>query len=545
MGVAKYSKDAKDAIVDVELHSGIHIKPVYGPQDLERVGFDYQKDLGDPGQYPFTRALHPLGYRSRAWTTRQYSGFGTPAETNQRFKLLISHGQNGLNVAFDLPTQMGYDSDSPEAEGEVGRVGMAVDTLADFETAFKGIDLTRIGSGLTINAVACIMLAMYEALARRWAVDTSKISATPQNDILKEIIGRGAWIFPVRPAVELTCDVIEYATAMQKLPRCNPVSVCGYHIRESGATPAQEIAFAFGIAFAYIDNVVARGYHPEQVAGRFSFNFNIFGNLWEQVAKFRAARKLWARLLHEKYGIENKKALFLRGLFGGGGYGLTKAQPLNNIVRGAYYGLAAALGGAQTTALCSYDEAYTIPTPTSALLSLRTLEILMDEIGLRDTVDPLAGSYFVETLTKEMEDKILEEMERVERWGGMVQAVESGEVQRLVSRQAYQWERDLLEGRRIKVGVNKYTDEGETAEVELHQYSEESAHQQIQSLRRIKRSRSQKEVTRGLRALEKALQSGENVMPSLVQCCLAYATVGEMAGVMRDILGEMEEPSIF
>ncbi len=545
MGVAKYTRDEKDAILKVELHSGIEVKPVYTPADLEAVGFDYEKDLGDPGQYPFTRNLHPLGYRSRAWTTRQYSGFGTPAETNQRFKLLISHGQTGLNVAFDLPTQMGYDSDHPLAEGEVGRVGMAVDTLADFEVAFRDIDLARIGSGLTINAVACVMLAMYEALARKWGVDLKRISATPQNDILKEIIGRGAWIFPVRPAVDLTCDVIEYATAMGKLPRCNPVSVCGYHIRESGATPAQEIAFAFGIAFAYLDNVMARGYPAEKVVGRFSFNFNIFGNLWEQVAKFRAARKLWARLLRERYGVENNKALFLRGLFGGGGYGLTKAQPMNNIVRGAYYALAAALGGAQTTALCSYDEAYTIPTPTSALISLRTLEIIMEEVGLRDTVDPLAGSYFVETLTKQMEEKILEEMARVDKWGGMVAAVESGEVQRLVARQAYEWERDLAEGRRIKVGVNKYVDDTEQPEVDLHPYREESAAAQIASLQEVKRSRSSRAVAQGLKALERALRAGENVMPALVECCLAYATVGEMAGVMRDVLGEMEEPSIF
>ena len=545
MGVAKYTKNEKDAITDVELHSGIHVKTSYGPQDLERVGFDYETDLGDPGEYPFTRSLHPQGYRSRAWTTRQYSGFGTPAETNERWKLLIAHGQTGLNVAFDLPTQMGLDSDDPMAEGEVGRVGMAVDTLADFEVAFDGIDLTRIGSGLTINAVASIMLAMYEALARRRGVDLTRISATPQNDILKEIIGRGAWIFPVRPAVDLNCDLIEYATAQGKLPRCNPVSVCGYHIRESGATPAQEIAFAFGIAFAYIDNVVARGYQPDQVAGRFSFNLNIFGNLWEQVAKFRAARKLWAKLLRERYGIEDKKVLFLRGLFGGGGYGLTKAQPMNNIVRGAYYGLAAALGGAQTTALCSYDEAYTIPTPQSALLSLRTLEILMDEIGLRDTVDPLAGSYFIETLTKEMEGKILEEMERVDKWGGMVAAVESGQVQRLVSRQAYEWEKDLADGKRIKVGVNKYSEEGEIGQVELHEYPEETADRQIATLKEVKARRDQAEVSRGLKELETALNNKQNVMPALVNCCLAYATVGEMAGVMRSILGEMKEPSIF
>jgi len=397
MGVAKYVKDQKDAIQEVVYQSGIRVRPSYSPADLEEIGFDYASDLGDPGEYPFTRSLHPLGYRSRAWTTRQYTGFGTPEETNQRFKLMISHGQTGLNVAFDLPTQMGYDSDDARAEGEVGRVGMAVDSLRDFEVAFQGIPLDRIGSGLTINAVATIMLAMYQAVAEKFGYPKEKISATPQNDILKEMIGRGAWIFPVDPAVRLVGDAVEYA--VKTLPRCNPVSICGYHIRESGATPAQEIGYAFEIARAYIDEVQGRGLKAEEFVGRFSFNLNVFGNLWEQVAKFRAARKLWARMLREQYGVADKKNLFLRGLFGGGGSGLTKAQPENNIVRGAFYALAAALSGAQTTALCSYDEAYTIPTPRAALLSLRTLEIIMEEVGLRDTVDPLAGSYFIETLT--------------------------------------------------------------------------------------------------------------------------------------------------
>jgi methylmalonyl-CoA mutase N-terminal domain/subunit len=543
MGVARYEKNDKDAIQKVTLQSGIEIKPFYGPGDLEAVGFDYQNDLGDPGKFPFTRALHPGGYRSRAWTTRQYSGFGTPAETNGRFKLLIEHGQTGLNVAFDLPTQMGYDSDDPMAEGEVGRVGMAVDSLADFEIAFDGIDLHRIGSGLTINAVASIMLAMYQALAEKKGFDITKISATPQNDILKEIIGRGAWVFPVEPAVNLVGDVIEYAA--EHLPRCNPVSVCGYHIRESGATPAQEIGYAFLIAFAYVDNVVARGLDPEATVNRFSFNFNIFGNLWEQVAKFRAARKLWAKLLRERYGVKNEKALFLRGLFGGGGYGLTKAQPENNIVRGAYYGLAAALGGAQTTALCSFDEAYTIPTPHSALLSLRTLQLLMDEIGLRDTVDPLAGSYFIETLTRQMEDKILGEMKEIEDYGGMIKAVSDGHVQRKVSRQAYEFERDVQQGALIKVGVNKYADEGTTEDVQLHEYTDESAVKQIEALKELRRTRDSGAVAAALKKLEADARAKKNVMPDLVECCRAYCTVGEMAGVFRDVYGEMKEPSIF
>jgi methylmalonyl-CoA mutase N-terminal domain/subunit len=542
MGVATYIKDEKDAIKEVILQSGIKVKPVYTPEDLQAVGFDYKTDLGDPGEFPFTRSIHPLGYRSRNWTTRQYTGFGTPEQTNERFKLMISHGQTGLNVAFDLPTQMGYDSDHPMAEGEVGRVGMAVDSLRDFEIAFKDIKLDRIGTGLTINAVASVMLAMYQSVAERFGYDRTKISATPQNDILKEMVGRGAWIYPVGPAVRLVGDTIEYS--MKQLPRCNPVSVCGYHIRESGCTPAQEISYAFEIAFAYIDNVVARGYKAEEFVGGLTFNLNIYGNLWETVAKFRAARKLWARLLRERYGVKDKKALFLRGIFGGGGSGMTKQQPENNIVRGAYYAMAAALSGAQTTALCSFDEAYTIPTERAALLSLRTFQILMDEIGLRDTVDPLAGSYFVETLTKQMEEKILEEMEKVEKLGGMVEAVASGYVQREVARQAYEYEKKLQEGVVTKVGVNKYT-EGVDMEVELHEYNEEWARLQVERLKELKRTRDSRAVASCLKDLERAARDGTNVMPPLVECCKAFATVGEMADVFRGVFGEHVEPSIF
>ena len=550
MGVAKYIKNEKDAIKEVIYQSGITVKPSYGPEDLEKAGFSYDKDLGAPGEYPFTRSIHPQSYRSRAWTTRQYTGFGTPEETNERFKLMIANGQNGLNVAFDLPTQMGYDSDHPLAEGEVGRVGMAIDSLRDFEAAFKGIPLDRIGSGLTINAVATIMMAMYQAVAEKFGYSKNQISTTPQNDILKEMIGRGAWIFPVEHGVRLVGDSIEYA--VKELPKSNPVSICGYHIRESGATPAQEIAYAFEIAKAYIENVVQRGIKPEDFVGRFSFNLNVYGNLWEQIAKFRAARKLWAKMLKEEYGVKDNKNLFLRGLFGGGGSGLTKEQPENNIMRGAYYALGAALSGAQTTALCSFDEAYTIPTPRSALLSLRTLEILMDEVGLRDTVDPLAGSYFIETLTLEMENKILEEMKEVEKWGGMVKSISSGFVQRKVSRQAYEFEKGLQSGEYRKVGVVPVSEKGtakdpgsEPAAVELHEYNEAWAEKSKANLKEVRRTRNGKDVAETLKGLEKAAKGSENVMPHLVKCCHAYATVGEMAGVFRQVFGEWKEPDFY
>jgi len=545
MGVAKYIKDERGAIKEVTYQSGITVKPVYGPEDLEKAGYAYEKDLGAPGEYPFTRSIHPQGYLSRAWTTRQYTGFGTPEETNERFKLMIANGQNGLNVAFDLPTQMGYDSDHPLAEGEVGRVGMAIDSLKDFETAFAGIPLDRIGSGLTINAVATIMMAMYQAVAEKFGYSKDQISTTPQNDILKEMIGRGAWIFPVEHGVRLVGDSIEYA--VKELPKSNPVSICGYHIRESGATPAQEIAYAFEIAKAYIDNVVKRDIKPEDFVGRFSFNFNVYGNLWEQIAKFRAARKLWAKLLKNEYGVKNKKNLFLRGLFGGGGSGLTKEQPENNIMRGAYYALGAALSGAQTTALCSFDEAYTIPTPRSALLSLRTLEMLMDEVGLRDTVDPLAGSYFIETLTLEMEEKILEEMKEVQKMGGMTRCISDGIIQRKVSRQAYEYEKGLQSGEYRKVGITPGATDKETekTDVELHEYNEEWAKRSKANLKELRRTRNDRDVKVSLTALEKAAKTNENVMPYLVKCCHAYATVGEMAGVFRQTFGEWKEPDFY
>lgn len=542
MDVARYIKNEKDGVEDVILSSGIHVKAKYGPEDLEAVGFDYGKDLGEPGQFPFTRNNFAEGYRTREWTTRQYTGFGTPRETNERFRMMIDHGQTGLNVAFDLPTQMGLDSDHPLAWGEVGRVGMAVDSLRDFEVAFAGIDLHKVGAGLTINAVASIMLAMYQAVAEKLGFDRTKISATPQNDILKEVIGRGAWIYALEPAVKLIGDTIEYS--MTGMPRTNPVSVCGYHIRESGATPAQEMAYAFLIANAYIDEVAKRGYEPEEFVGRFSFNLNIFGNLWEQVAKFRAGRKVWAHNLSDKYGVKNPKNLMLRGLFAGGGSGLTKAEPENNIMRGAFYGLAAALSGAQSTALCSFDEAFTIPTPRSALLSLRTLQILMDEVGMRDTVDPLAGSYFIETLTKQMEDKIWEEMGEIEEQGGMVSAIKSGYLQRKVAWQAYEFERDVQRGDLIKVGVNKYAEE-EDADVDLHEYNEAWAEEQLAGLVDLKRTRDSAAVTAALKSLETTARAGDNVMPALVEACKAYATVGEMSDVFRDVYGVFDEPSIF
>ena len=521
--------------------SGIDIKAVYTAEDIEASG-GIDKSL--PGEAPFTRGIHDDMYRKRPWTMRQYTGFANAADTNERFHFLIANGQTGLNVAFDLATQCGYDSDSAEAYGEVGRVGMAVDTLRDFEIAFDGIDLEKITVSLTINGTAAIIIAMYLAMAEKRGYDVSKLRGTAQNDILKEFIGRGTWIYPVDPSVKLVADTIEYCASAA--PKYSPVSVCGYHIRESGATPAEEMGFAFSIAKAYSDAALARGLDIDEFAGRLSYNFNIFGNLFEQVAKFRAGRRRWARIVLDEYGAKDPKSGWLRMIAGGGGFGLTIEQPENNIMRGAYYALAGALGGAQTMALCCYDEAYTIPTPKAQRISLRTMQLLIEEIGLTDTVDPLAGSYYVETLTNQMEDKIVEAMDWVDSQGGIIKAVSEGLIQSKVSAQAYQHQKELQSGEFHKVGVNCYVDDGEEKpQVELHGYDQAGAQEQIDSLQKIKRERANDEVARCLAALRKTAQAGGNVMPDLMAAVKAYATVGEMSGVLVDVYGRYKEPLRF
>jgi len=521
--------------------SGLEIRPVYGPAELEASGGS--GGIGEPGVFPFTRGIHPLMYRKRPWTMRQYSGFGTATQTHERFLYLIRNGQTGLNVAFDLPTQCGLDSDDPMADGEVGRVGMAVDTLADMEEAFADIDLNEITVSLTINGAAAPIMAMYFALARKRGYDIATLRGTAQNDILKEFIGRGTWIFPVEPSMRLVGDTIEYCA--RHVPRYSPVSVCGYHIRESGANSAQEMAYALAIAKAYIDHAIARGIGVDDVVRGLTFNFDIYGNLWEQVAKFRAGRRLWARILAEAYGAKDPKAMRLRMIAGGGGKGLTVQQPLNNIVRGAYYALASALSGTQTMALCSYDEAYTIPSKEAARLSLRTMQILMHEIGLCDTVDPLAGSYFVESTTNEMEKRIVALMDDLEARGGIVKAVAEGVVQAEVNRQAYARERRLLSGEVEKVGVNCFQEEEEAPPVAFHAYDASEASKQIERLARMRAERDGARVETLLRAVEAAAREGRNVMPSIMDAVEAYATVGEVCGVLKGVFGTYQEPVRF
>ncbi|RLB64159.1 MAG: methylmalonyl-CoA mutase [Deltaproteobacteria bacterium] len=539
---AKKKVDLKAPPEPVTWESGIEIKPIYTAKDVEESGGS--DDIGEPGGYPYTRGIHKWMYRKRPFTMRQYSGFGTAAETHERFLYLIKHGQTGLNVAFDLPTQCGLDSDDPMAEGEIGRVGMAVDTLADMEEAFADIDLNKITVSLTINGSAAPIMAMYFAMARKRGFELSDLRGTAQNDILKEFIGRGTWIFPVEPSVKLVGDTLEFCA--QHVPRYSATSVCGYHIRESGAHPAQEMAYGLAIAKAYIDHVLERGLDVDDFAKSVSFNFDVYGNLWEQVAKFRAGRRLWAKILKEQYGAKNPRSLQMRMIAGGGGGGLTVQQPLNNVVRGAYYALASALSGTQTMALCSYDEAYTIPSEQAARLSLRTMQMLIHEIGLADTVDPLAGSYFVESTTNEMEKTIVDIMKQLDDQGGIIRSVAEGRVQADVSRQAYEREKRLRSGQDKKVGVNCYVEEDEAEhEVQFHPYRVQEADKQIARLNQVRSQRDEGQVETTLAAVSAAAEAGDNVMPSIMDAVEIYATVGEVRQALEKVYGTYQEPVRF
>ncbi|MFC1572034.1 methylmalonyl-CoA mutase [Candidatus Eisenbacteria bacterium] len=521
--------------------SGIEIEPIYTSAEVAKSGGVSEGET--PGAFPFTRGIHKHMYRKRPFTMRQYAGFGTPRETNQRFHYLIGQGQTGLNVAFDLPTQVGLDSDADFAQGEVGRVGMAVDTLKDFEIAFDGIDLEKITVSLTINGAAATLMAMYFALAEKRGYDLRKLRGTAQNDILKEFVGRGTWVFPVEPSMRLVGDTITYCA--EHVPLYSPVSVCGYHIRESGAGPVQEMAYAFCIAKAYIDLVLERGIEIDEFASRLSFNFDIHGNLFEQVSKFRAGRRLWARIIKDTYHAQNPKSMWLRMIAGGGGGGLTIEQPENNIVRGAYYALISALSGTQTMALCSFDEAYTIPSEKAARLSLRTMQILIEEMGLCDTVDPLGGSYYVETLTNQIEEKIRAVMDEVDRQGGIVKAIAEGHIQNTVSRQAYQRLRRIESGEVRKVGVNCYQVEEDEPGIQFHPFKEEECRAQISALQQVRADRDNDRVGSLLKQVLDDAKSGRNVMPSIMEAVKAYATVGEITDSLVEAFGRYREPIRF
>ncbi len=511
--------------------SGIEVKPVYGPQD----GGDPAR-IGAPGEYPFTRGLRADGYRTRPWTIRQYAGYGTAREANERFRFLLAQGQPGLSVAFDLPTQMGLDSDDPRSLGEVGRVGVAIDSLDDVVTLCDAIPLDAVSTSMTINAPAPVLVAMYVVAAELQGVPAAAIRGTVQNDVLKEYVARGTYIYPPRPSVRLAADLVAWCAA--EAPRFNAISLSGYHMREAGSTAVQEMAFAFANAIAYVDAVLARGVAVDDFAPRLSWIFNTHTNFFEEIAKYRALRRMWATLMRDRFGALDERSLQLRTHTQTGGSTLTLQQPENNIVRAALQALAAVLGGVQSLALSCYDEAIAIPTEHAQTLAVRTQQILAEEVGVTDTADPLGGSWYVEALTDELERGAWELLAEVERIGGAVAAVETGFYQRAIDEEAYRAEMALESGERVVVGVNRHR-EGEDPEPAFFEVEPGLAAGQSARLAAVRSQRDAGAVGEALRALrDDCARSEANAMPAIVTAVRARASLGEICGAMRDVFGE-------
>jgi methylmalonyl-CoA mutase, N-terminal domain len=519
--------------------SGIELPDALTPAEIE---LDYLRDLGFPGQYPFTRGVQPTMYRSRLWTMRMFAGFGTPEQTNERFRFLLQHGQTGLSTAFDFPTLMGYDSDSPRALGEVGMCGVAVDTLRDMEVLFDQIPLDRVTTSMTINGPAIVLLAFYVALADVRGISRDRIGGTVQNDCLKEFIAQHAWLVPPRPAMRIVTDMIEFCTT--EVPRWNTVSISGYHIREAGATAAQELAFTLADGLAYVESCLERGLCVDAFAPRLSFFFDVHNDFFEEIAKFRAARRLWARFMKERYSASKADSMKLRTHAQTAGVSLTAQQPYNNVARVALQALAAVLGGTQSLHTNSLDETYALPTREAAMIALRTQQIVAEESGVTGTIDPLAGSYFVEWLTNRLEREALEYIHRIDELGGMVSAIEKGYPQREIAKSAYDFERLLNAGERVMVGVNKYVQD-EPDRIPLLRIDESVQRLQIENLARVKAGRSAIEVDKSLAAVRRAAQSGANLMPPIIAAARAYVTLQEICDVLREVLGTYSDPAEF
>jgi methylmalonyl-CoA mutase N-terminal domain/subunit len=519
-----------------ETSSGVEIADLYTPADV--VGLDEERDLGRPGEYPFTRGVQPTMYRGRLWTMRQYAGFATAAETNERFRYLLAQGQTGLSVAFDLPTQMGYDSDATEAEGEVGRVGVPVSSLADMEALFAGIPLGEVSTSMTINATAAILLALYVAAAGKQGVPRDRVAGTTQNDILKEYIARGTYIFPPRPSMRLVTDIFEFSA--RELPHWNTISISGYHMREAGATAAQELAFTMADAIAYVEAAVARGLDVDAFAGRLSFFFAAWSELFEEVAKFRAARRIWARLIRERFGARDPRSMMCRFHVQTAGSSLTAQSIDNNVVRTTVQALAAILGGAQSLHTNSRDEALALPTAEAARLALRTQQILAHEAGVTETPDPLAGSYYVETLTDQLEAAARELLDEIEGLGGTLAAIEGGFQQRQIQDSSYRVQRAIEDGSQVVVGVNRFRDEGHRTPP-LQRIDPDGERRQVESLRRVRAERDPAAWEAALRRVGECARGDENLMPVLIEAVGAYATVGEISDRLRAAWGEHRE----
>jgi methylmalonyl-CoA mutase, N-terminal domain len=518
---------------------GISLEPVerlYTETDTENID-----EIGFPGEYPYKRGIHPTGYRGRLWTMRQFAGFSSPEETNKRFKYLMSQGQTGLSVAYDLPALMGLDADSPLSEGEVGKCGVAVSSFADFEALFDGIPLDQVTVSQTINAPASIFLAFYLALAEKQGADFNKISGTLQNDILKEYIAQKEWIYPIKPAMKLVIDTFEYCTKF--VPKYNPISVSGYHIREAGATALQELAFTLRDGVEYVQYGIDRGLNVDEFVPRISFFFNAHNDFFEEIAKYRAARVVWAKTMKERFGSNNPRTQQLRFHTQTAGVSLTVQQPLNNIARVAIQALAGVLGGTQSLHTDAYDEALALPSNQAALIALRTQQIIAEETGVVNTVDPLGGSWFVESLTQKMVDGCFDYFDKIDGFGGMVEAVEAGFPQREIQESAYQYQKAVERKEQTIVGVNKYQMDDEMSKIEILQIDENVREHQLERLEQTKKSRDNGAVANALEKLKLAAQAEENTMPATIEAVKAYATVEEISVALRDVYGIYEEPA--
>jgi methylmalonyl-CoA mutase, N-terminal domain len=525
-------KKAPERKEKFQTSSDIEVERVYLPEELTE---DYMEKSGLPGEYPYTRGVQPTMYRGRFWTMRQYAGFGSAEETNKRFKYLLEQGQTGLSCAFDLPTQIGYDSDDPMSTGEVGKVGVAIDSLEDMEILLDGIPLDKVSTSMTINAPASVLLAMYIAVAEKQGISPDKISGTIQNDILKEYIARGTYIFPPKPSMRLITDIFAYCA--QNVPKWNTISISGYHIREAGSTAVQEVAFTLADAIAYVDAAVEAGLDVDDFAPQLSFFFNGHNHFFEEIAKFRAARRIWSRLMKEKYGAKNPKSWQFRVHTQTGGSTLTAQQPDNNIVRVTIQALAAVLGGTQSLHTNSRDEALALPTEESARIALRTQQIIAYETGATDTVDPLAGSYYVESLTDQIEEQVLDYIKKIEDMGGAVAAVEQGYMQREIHDKAYEFQRKVESGEEVVVGVNKFRIEGEK-QPELLRVDPSLGKVQRAKLEELRTRRDNDKVQEQLAALRKGARSSNNLMPLILDAVRVYATIGEICGILREEFGE-------
>ena len=546
---AEWKRDKHDPIVERKGHwksdfttiGGMEIKPLGMPQDI--AGLDFERDLGLPGEFPYTRGVHPTGYRSKLWTMRQFAGFGTAKQSNERYRYLLAQGQTGLSIAFHLPTLYGYDSDHEYSKGEVGKCGVAVDTLADMETIFEGINLEDVTVSMTINSTSPILLAMYLVVAEKQGADWKKISGTLQNDILKEYIAQKEYIFPPRPSMRLITDIFKFCAT--EVPRYNTISISGYHIREAGSTAAQELAFTLRDGLEYVEYGIRAGLDVDEFAPRLSFFFNSHNDFFEEIAKFRAARRIWAREMKERFGAKDERSLMLRFHTQTAGVSLTAQQPYNNIARVTIQALAAVLGGTNSLHTNSLDETLALPTEQSARIALRTQQIIAHESGAANTVDPLGGSFFVEEMTNRMEQQCLEYFRKIDEMGGMVEAIEAGFPQREIWDASYQFQRAVDSGEKLIVGVNSFKLEQEEP-FDILYIDESVAGEQLAVLDQVRSTRDAQAVAKSLEALkEGAKDESVNTMPLIIDCVRAYASVGEISDALRDVFGTYQEPALF